>query len=136
MSSQILLYNYIVQYQKSCWKYIKNYVCLFIETDSEDPAEKKDERISSRISSDSFVSIIEEAITTFMDFLKADKENRCQIIAAFFRRRNRRASVDPTLLLLLKKVNKKVSTPYPPNQPHQKKKRVLHIDLHSTRLAF
>lgn len=76
-------------------------------TDSED--EKKEENLSSRISSDSFLEIMEEVIKTFMDFLKADKANKCQIIAAFFRRRNRRGSVDPTLLFLLKKVNKKVS---------------------------
>lgn len=47
---------------------------------------------------------------TFMNFLKADKENHCRIIAAFFRK-NRRGSADPTLLLLLKKVNKKVNIP-------------------------
>lgn len=74
-------------------------------TDSED--EKKEESFSSRISSDSFLLIMEEVIKTFMDFLKADKENKCQIIIAAFFRRKRRGSADPTLLFLLKKVNKK-----------------------------
>ncbi|KAL3512248.1 hypothetical protein ACH5RR_024965 [Cinchona calisaya] len=68
--------------------------------------EKREEGLGSRISSDSFLLIMEESIRTFMNFLKADKESRCQILAAFFRRK-RRGSVDATLLLLLKKVNKK-----------------------------
>ncbi|XP_027125039.1 uncharacterized protein LOC113768612 [Coffea eugenioides] len=72
--------------------------------DSEE--EKKDEGSGARISSDSFLIIMEESIRTFMNFLKADKESRCQVLAAFFRR-NRRGSADATLLLLLKKVNKK-----------------------------
>ncbi|GAA0141228.1 hypothetical protein LIER_02420 [Lithospermum erythrorhizon] len=73
--------------------------------DSED--EKKDEGYSStRISSDAFLAIIEETIRTFMSFLEADKENRCQIIAGFFKKKGR-SSADPTLLLLLKKINKK-----------------------------
>ncbi|KAM7479703.1 hypothetical protein LguiA_027916 [Lonicera macranthoides] len=73
--------------------------------DSDD--EKKEEGyIVSRIGSDTFVRIMEEAIRTFMNFLKADKQNHCQILTSFFKR-NRRPSVDPTLLLLLKKVNKK-----------------------------
>ncbi|KAK3021563.1 hypothetical protein RJ639_046088 [Escallonia herrerae] len=68
--------------------------------------EKKEEDCSSRISSESFLLIMEEAIRTFMNFLKADKANHCQILTSFFRR-NRRGLVDPTVLLLLKKVNKK-----------------------------
>ncbi|CAK9167844.1 unnamed protein product [Ilex paraguariensis] len=72
--------------------------------DSED--EKREEGLGSRISSNSFVQIMEEAIRTFMNFLKADRENHCQILAAFFRR-NRRGSVDPIRFLQLKKVNKK-----------------------------
>ncbi|KAK4350017.1 hypothetical protein RND71_029330 [Anisodus tanguticus] len=40
--------------------------------------EKGQENLCSRISSDSFLRIMEEAIKTFMYFLKADKENRCQ----------------------------------------------------------
>ncbi|KAK2984968.1 hypothetical protein RJ640_003702 [Escallonia rubra] len=68
--------------------------------------EKKEEDCSSRISSESFLLIMEEAIRTFMNFLKADIANHCQILTSFFRR-NRRGLVDPTVLLLLKKVNKK-----------------------------
>lgn len=69
--------------------------------------EKGQEELWSRISSDSFLGIMEEAIRTFMKFLKADKENPCQLLMTAFFRRNKRASADPTLLLLLKKVNKK-----------------------------
>ncbi|KAJ8536012.1 hypothetical protein K7X08_034413 [Anisodus acutangulus] len=69
--------------------------------------EKGQESLCSRISSDSFLRIMEEAIKTFMYFLKADKENRCQVLMTTFFRRNKRGSADPTLLLLLKKVNKK-----------------------------
>ncbi|KAA8542707.1 hypothetical protein F0562_023794 [Nyssa sinensis] len=72
--------------------------------DSDD--ETKEEYFRSRISSVAFVMIMEESIRTFMNFLKADRENHCQILAAFFRR-NRRASVDPTRLLQMKKVNHK-----------------------------
>lgn len=43
-----------------------------------------------------------------MNFLKADKEKPCQIVASFFKRK-KRPSVDPTLLQLIKKVNQKVS---------------------------
>ncbi|KAJ9550395.1 hypothetical protein OSB04_014440 [Centaurea solstitialis] len=73
--------------------------------DSED--EKKDEYLGSRISSDSFLVIMEESIRTFMNFLKADKENHFHIFTDLFRIKNPRTSVDPTLLLLLKKVNHK-----------------------------
>lgn len=72
--------------------------------DSEE--ENREEGLGARISSDSFLLIMEESIRTFMNFLKADRESRCQIVASFFRR-NRRGSADATLLLLLKKVNKK-----------------------------
>ncbi|KAI7985444.1 hypothetical protein LOK49_LG14G00220 [Camellia lanceoleosa] len=68
--------------------------------------EEKEEGLGTRISSDSFLQIMEEAIGTFMNFLKADKETHCQILAAFFKR-NRRGSADPTRLRLLKKLNKK-----------------------------
>lgn len=73
--------------------------------DSEE--DKGQEDYCSRISSDSFLQIMKEAIRTFMNFLKADKENRCKILMAAFLRRKRRGSADATLLLLLKKVNKK-----------------------------
>ncbi|XP_059306650.1 uncharacterized protein LOC132058104 [Lycium ferocissimum] len=69
--------------------------------------EKGQENLCSRISSDSFLRIMEEAIRTFMHFLKADKENPCQVLMTAFFKRNKRGSADPTLLLLLKKVNKK-----------------------------
>ncbi|XP_019189675.1 PREDICTED: uncharacterized protein LOC109184089 isoform X2 [Ipomoea nil] len=69
-----------------------------------DSDEKGEE--GSRVPSESFLRIMEEGMRTFMNFLKADKENHCRIIASFFRK-NRRGSADPTLLLLLKKVNKK-----------------------------
>ncbi|CAI9113571.1 OLC1v1014196C1 [Oldenlandia corymbosa var. corymbosa] len=72
--------------------------------DSEE--EKKDESFGSRISSDSFMLIMEESIRTFMNFLKADRESRCRILAAFLKRKHR-GSADAALLLLLKKVNKK-----------------------------
>ncbi|KAM3247802.1 hypothetical protein P3L10_009569 [Capsicum annuum] len=61
----------------------------------------------SRISSDSFLQIMKEAIRTFMNFLKADKENRSQILMAAFFSRKRRGSANATFILLLKKVNKK-----------------------------
>ncbi|XP_076920124.1 uncharacterized protein LOC143581171 [Bidens hawaiensis] len=73
--------------------------------DSEE--EKKDEYLGSRISSLAFLIIMEEAIKTFMNFLKADKENHFQILANIFRIKNPRVSVDQTLLVLLKKVNHK-----------------------------
>ncbi|XP_019163259.1 PREDICTED: uncharacterized protein LOC109159598 isoform X3 [Ipomoea nil] len=68
--------------------------------------EKREEGFCSRIPSDSFLQIMEEAIRTFMNFLKADKESHCQIIASFFKK-NTRGSADPTLLLLLKRENKR-----------------------------
>lgn len=70
--------------------------------------DKRDDYLGSRISSSAFLHIMEEAITTFMDFLKADKASPCQIImSAIFKRNRRRGPVDPTLILLQKKVNKK-----------------------------
>ncbi|KAL8205260.1 hypothetical protein R6Q57_008811 [Mikania cordata] len=68
---------------------------------------KKDEYLGSRISSLSFLIIMEEAIKTFMNFLRADKENQLQIFANFFRIKNPRVLVDQSHLLLLKKVNHK-----------------------------
>ncbi|XP_020212210.1 uncharacterized protein LOC109796811 isoform X2 [Cajanus cajan] len=71
-----------------------------------DDDQKEDNGIHSKISSASFLMIMEDGIRTFMSFLKADKEKPCQILAAYFRR-NRRHLVDPTLLRLIKKVNQK-----------------------------
>ncbi|GAV85428.1 DUF1666 domain-containing protein, partial [Cephalotus follicularis] len=73
--------------------------------DSEDD-HRKDEGLGSKITSASFLMIMEDCIQTFMNFLKADKEKPCQILKSFFGR-NRRGSVDPTLLHLMRKVNNK-----------------------------
>ncbi|XP_062118128.1 uncharacterized protein LOC133831742 [Humulus lupulus] len=69
--------------------------------------QRDDEGVGSRISSPAFLIIMEDCIHTFMNFLKADKENTCQIITSLFRRKRRRGSLDPTLLQLIKKVNQK-----------------------------
>ncbi|KAL1363629.1 hypothetical protein HN51_011836 [Arachis hypogaea] len=68
--------------------------------------DEKHGSMESRISSASFLKIMEDGIRTFMKFLKADKEKPCQMVAAYFWR-NRRITVDPTLLRLIKKVNQK-----------------------------
>ncbi|KAH0708988.1 hypothetical protein KY284_010415 [Solanum tuberosum] len=65
-----------------------------------------EEDYCSRISSESFHEIMKEAIRTFMNFLKADKENRYQILMAAFLRRKRRGSPHATIFLLNKQ-NKK-----------------------------
>ncbi|GJX79549.1 putative ribosomal protein L34Ae [Tanacetum coccineum] len=76
------------------------------ETDSDD--EKKDEYLGSRISSESFLVIMDESIKTFMNFLRADKENHFhKFTAHFFPIKNPKTSVDPTHILLLKKLNHK-----------------------------
>ncbi|MCD7462606.1 hypothetical protein HAX54_048893 [Datura stramonium] len=72
--------------------------------------DKGQEDYCSRISSDSFHQIMKEAIRTFMNFLKTDKENRYHILMAAFFKRKKRGSADATLLLLLKKVNKKIKS--------------------------
>ncbi|XP_010471463.1 PREDICTED: uncharacterized protein LOC104751248 isoform X2 [Camelina sativa] len=78
--------------------------------EEEEKEEEKEECFRSRISSASFLMIMEECIRTFMNFLKADKEKPCQkIIKAFFGR-SKRGSVDPTLVHLMKKVNTKKKT--------------------------
>ncbi|KAJ8455980.1 hypothetical protein OPV22_034896 [Ensete ventricosum] len=64
-----------------------------------------DEGKEEMISSTEFSGILEDAIRTFMDFLKADKENPCQMLKAFIKRKS--SSVDPNLLRLLKRANKK-----------------------------
>ncbi|KAG2664528.1 hypothetical protein I3760_16G086100 [Carya illinoinensis] len=71
--------------------------------------DQKQDGFGSRISSAEFLTIMEDGIRTFMNFLKADKQKPCQIISAFFRR-NRKGSIDPTLLNLMKKVNQKKKT--------------------------
>ncbi|KAK7380044.1 hypothetical protein VNO78_32394 [Psophocarpus tetragonolobus] len=73
------------------------------ETDDD---QRDDNGLHSKISSASFLNVMEDGIRTFMSFLKADKEKPCQILAAYFRR-NPKPLVDPTLLRLIKKVNQK-----------------------------
>lgn len=72
-----------------------------------DDDQKDNECMNLKISSASFLVIMEDGIRTFMSFLKADKEKACQIIAAYFRK-NQRGLVDPTLIRLMKKINQKV----------------------------
>ncbi|KOM57759.1 hypothetical protein LR48_Vigan11g079200 [Vigna angularis] len=69
--------------------------------------DQKDGGFQCKISSASFLKIMEDGIKTFMNFLKNDKEKPCQILAAYFRR-NQRGTVDPTLLGLMKKKRVKV----------------------------
>ncbi|XP_004512923.1 uncharacterized protein [Cicer arietinum] len=71
-----------------------------------DDDQKDNECMNLKISSASFLVIMEDGIRTFMSFLKADKEKACQIIAAYFRK-NQRGLVDPTLIRLMKKINQK-----------------------------
>ncbi|KAF3438568.1 hypothetical protein FNV43_RR21331 [Rhamnella rubrinervis] len=74
--------------------------------DSEEDRKDDQGNLGGRISSAAFLMIMEDGIRTFSNFLKADKENPCQIITSFFKRK-RRGAVDPTLLNLMKKVNQK-----------------------------
>ncbi|WOL02843.1 hypothetical protein Cni_G11562 [Canna indica] len=60
------------------------------------------------VSSTEFLSILEEAIRTFMNFLKADKKNPCQMLKAGIKRNS--SSVDPDFLHLLKRANRKKKT--------------------------
>ncbi|PIA63601.1 hypothetical protein AQUCO_00201150v1, partial [Aquilegia coerulea] len=57
-------------------------------------------------SSMEFLGIMEDGIKTFMNFIKADKESRCQKFTDLFKR-NRRIRVDPILLHFMKKTNTK-----------------------------
>ncbi|GAB4839597.1 hypothetical protein Ancab_029120 [Ancistrocladus abbreviatus] len=82
---------------------------LLVPEYQDDDEDDKEELPSSRISSVSFVMIIEEAIQTFMKFLKADRETHCQILASLFRRRHQKA-INPAFLHTLKKTNKKKKT--------------------------
>ncbi|CAD5180672.1 unnamed protein product [Musa acuminata subsp. malaccensis] len=67
-----------------------------------------DEGKEEMISSTEFLAILEDAIRTFMNFLKADTTNPCQMLKAFFK--TKPSSVDPNLLRLLKRTNKKNKT--------------------------
>ncbi|CAK8534147.1 unnamed protein product [Lathyrus sativus] len=71
-----------------------------------DDDQKENVGFNSKISSASFLVIMEDGIRTFMNFLKADKEKTCEILASYFRR-NRRTLIDPILIRLMKKVNQK-----------------------------
>ncbi|KNA17945.1 hypothetical protein SOVF_075130 isoform B [Spinacia oleracea] len=64
------------------------------------------ELVGGRIASALFLQILEDSIQTFMNFLKADRENHCQVITALFKLRPR-GSIDPTVLNVFKKCNKK-----------------------------
>ncbi|XP_038984690.1 uncharacterized protein LOC103712900 [Phoenix dactylifera] len=57
------------------------------------------------ISPTEFFMILQNAIRTFMNFLKADKESCCQMLKSLIKMKS--SSVDPILLHLLKKANKK-----------------------------
>ncbi|THU62968.1 hypothetical protein C4D60_Mb01t10750 [Musa balbisiana] len=70
-----------------------------------------DEGKEDVISSTEFLSILVDAIRTFLSFLQADKENPCQMLKAFIKRKS--SSVNSTLLRVLRRANKKVSTPSP-----------------------
>ncbi|OVA02954.1 Ribosomal protein L34Ae [Macleaya cordata] len=72
--------------------------------DSEDDQKKAGFNIT--VSSIKFGRVIEDAIRTFMNFLKADKETPCYIFKAFFKRNHKR-TVDPTYLNLMRKSNKR-----------------------------
>lgn len=63
--------------------------------------------MSSTISSAEFLAILEDAIRTFMNFLKADKEKCSDKIRAFMKKKAR--TVDPVFLGFLKKANRRVS---------------------------
>ncbi|KAE9586051.1 hypothetical protein Lal_00010038 [Lupinus albus] len=79
---------------------------LLVPEYRESDDDQKEDGFHSKISSPSFLMIMEDGIRTFMSFLKADKEKPCQLLASYFRR-NRRGLVDPTLLRLMKKVKQK-----------------------------
>ncbi|XP_058088625.1 uncharacterized protein LOC131235457 isoform X2 [Magnolia sinica] len=59
----------------------------------------------AKISLAEFLIVMEDAIRTFMNFLKADKKKPCQILRALLKKKQ--SSVDPTLLHLIKKANKR-----------------------------
>ncbi|KAL6007479.1 hypothetical protein ACLOJK_032977 [Asimina triloba] len=71
--------------------------------DSEGDRSKEDK--DTRIASAEFLIVLEDAIRTFMNFLKADKKRYCEFLRAF--RRKKQRAVDPTLLYLIKKANEK-----------------------------
>ncbi|KAI3922400.1 hypothetical protein MKX01_006089 [Papaver californicum] len=72
----------------------------------EENVDKKADFINMTVSSIKFARVMEDAIRTFMKFLKEDKEKPCDIFKAFFKRNNRQ-TVDPTYLHLMRKSNKR-----------------------------
>ncbi|XP_077243926.1 uncharacterized protein LOC143884308 [Tasmannia lanceolata] len=71
----------------------------------ESEADRGKEDNNTKISSAEFLIVLEDAIRTFMNFLKADKENYWQIFRTLLKKNQ--SSVDPTLLHLIKKTNRK-----------------------------
>ncbi|XP_077221442.1 DNA ligase (DUF1666) isoform X2 [Tasmannia lanceolata] len=66
-------------------------------------ADRGKEDDSTKISSAKFLKVLEDAIRTFMNFLKADKENHWQIFRTLLKKNQ--SSVNPALLHLIKKAN-------------------------------
>ncbi|KMT11162.1 hypothetical protein BVRB_5g110920 [Beta vulgaris subsp. vulgaris] len=69
--------------------------------------EGEEKEVSGRIASEMFLKILEDAIQTFMNFLKADRESHCQVITALLFKARPRGSTDPTVINVVKKHNKK-----------------------------
>ncbi|XP_068638652.1 uncharacterized protein [Aristolochia californica] len=63
------------------------------------------EGIETKVPSAEFLLILEDAIRTFMNFVRADKESYYRKIGSFFKKKQ--GSVDPTLLHLIKNANKR-----------------------------
>ena len=72
----------------------------------DDPKEQEAE--GSRVPSEAFRDIIEDSIRTFMNFLRADRENPYHAVLKALFKKKKRGSVDPALVKVLKKANKKV----------------------------
>ncbi|CAL9110544.1 unnamed protein product [Musa textilis] len=91
--------------QVFAWKRISSPKLLQVPEFRDTEADEGKEEV---ISSTEFLAILEDAIRTFMNFLKADGANPCQTLKAFFK--TKPSSVDPNLLRLLKRSNKKNKT--------------------------
>ncbi|XP_074276774.1 uncharacterized protein LOC141600435 [Silene latifolia] len=68
--------------------------------------EDMEEALSARVTSASFLSILQDSIRTFMKFLKADRKTHCEVVTGLFKRRQKR-SVDPAVLHVVKNHCKK-----------------------------
>ncbi|XP_010916376.2 uncharacterized protein [Elaeis guineensis] len=84
---------------------VRSYSPKLLQVPEFKDSDQADEGKEDMISSTEFLIILEHAIRTFMNFLKADKESCCQMLRSLIK--NQLSSVDPTLLHLLKKANKK-----------------------------